>query len=199
MPRTWPTVTRWDYGFVRILLLVTTLALLVSAATRLWPSSPVHLAGTLRADGPAYTPADLSPGVSARYTPEIVWTVADPTVGQRLAAAAPSLWLLLCGLGIVWAVWKLLGATASGEPFTRDSVRYSRWLAGMFLTCAILYPFVQMTAHFALVTQFQHTPEVLMHFKGSDFLPVVAGLLLVVLTEVYARGLELRDDVDGLV
>lgn len=194
-----PAVTRSDYVFVRILLVVAVLTLIITSLSRLWPSGPVQFTGALREAGPEYAAPDLRPGVTATYAPEITWTLQDPTFAQRLLAGLPMLVLLVCGLGIAWALWQLLNAADRGEPFTHATVRSSRWLAALVLAAALLYPTSLIVTHFALVTQIRENPEVLMVFSGADFLPIVAGMLLVALTEVYARGLALRDDVEGLV
>lgn len=199
MPRSRFAVTRGDFHTARTLVIVATLALVIGTAARLWPTGPLIFRGQALGQGPAHAPAGLAPGVTARFTPEIEWSFHDPSTGQRLLAAIPALWLLACGLGIAWSVWQLLNAAGRGEPFTRTTLRCARWLAGLVLALAVVHPFLVMGTHFVLIVQVQAHPQVLFFFEGRDFLPVVVGLLLVVLTEVYARGLQLRDDVDGLV
>ncbi|WP_425309125.1 DUF2975 domain-containing protein [Ammonicoccus fulvus] len=191
--------SRGDFLFARLLVIVVALALTIGAVATLWPSGPLEFTASLQDPGPAYAAGATAPGASATYAPEVVWTLTDPSIGERLLAGLPALFLLVVGLVAAWLVWKLISAAQSGEPFTRTTVRYSRALAALVLIGAAIWPFLLMGVQFALVTRVQSEPSVLMWFTGFDFLPIVIGALLVILTEVYARGLDLRDDVEGLV
>jgi hypothetical protein len=176
----------------------------VGTLIRLWPTGPVHFRGAVTGPGPvhtdpAVTEAGLTAGAVARFSSELEWVLSDPTLGQRLIAAAPAVLVLAAGLGIAWSLWHLLTAAGRAEPFTRLTVRYARLLAGLVLALAVARPFVQMASQFFLIAQVSADPQVLFSVELSDFLPLLAGVLLVVLTEVYARGLALRDDTDGLV
>ena len=191
--------SRGDFLFARLLVVVVVLALTIGAVATLWPSGPLEFTASLQDPGPTSAAAGTAAGASATYAPEVVWTLAAPSVGERLLAGLPALFLLLVGLIAAWLVWQLIGAAKAGEPFTRTTVRYSRALAALVLIGAVVWPFLLMGVQFALVTRVQSEPSVLMWFSGFDFLPIVIGALLVILTEVYARGLDLRDDVEGLV
>lgn len=191
--------SRGDYLFARVLVIIAALALAAGTVAGLWPVGPLTFTAELREPGPAYAPAGTAPNASATYAPQAVWTLSDPTFGERLAAGLPAVFLLVVGLAVAWCLWKLLDGARSGEPFTRATVGAARALGALVLLSAVVWPFLLMGVQFFLVTRVQSDPAVLMWFSGFDFLPIVIGALLVILTEVYARGLGLRDDVDGLV
>lgn len=193
------SVTRSDYVAARVLLIVGTLALVAGSVARMWPDGPLHFQGGIASDGPAYADPAMPAGVSARFTPELTWVVVDATFGQRLVAALPALLALIAGLAIAWSLWQLLNAAGRGEPFTRATVRCSQILAVVVLAWATMAPFVDIATQFWLVAQVSTEPAALITLGPMNFVALLASALLVVLTQVYARGVSLREDADGLV
>ncbi|MDO5682286.1 MAG: DUF2975 domain-containing protein [Propionibacteriaceae bacterium] len=192
-------VSRGDFLAARIVVALATVALVIGSLIAMWPSGPLHLTSSIVEEGPAYNPPGLIADATARYASEVEWTLAQPTFGQRALAAVPSLVLLVGGLIIAVCLWRLIGAARSGEPFTRRTLRDAQVMAVVMVGLAAAWPFLGPLVHFMLITDIQSMPSVLFTLSGVDFLPIVVALLLVVLTEVYARGLALREDVDGLI
>lgn len=193
------TASRGDFIAARVVLLIAALFLVVGCFIQLWPTGPLHFTSSVAEDGPTYAAPDITAGASARFSSEIEWTVSDPTLGQRALAGLPAALLLIAGLIAVWCLWRLIDAVMAGEPFTRRSVRHARVLALSVAFAAACWPFLGPLVNFMLITQVQSLPSVLLTVRMQDFLPIVVAALLVVLTEVYARGLALREDVEGLV
>lgn len=193
------TVSRGDFRAARVLIGLTAAASLIGAVVSLWPSGPLIFSSAVEQAGPAYPASGLRPGVSVRYDDQVVWTLTDPTLSQRLLAALPGLVVVAGVLACAWCMWRLMDAVGAGEPFSRRSTRLVRALALVLIGVGILWPFAHMFAGFALVTQVQDVPSVLFTFNLLQFWPIVAGFFLLVLTEVFVRGNRLRDDVDGLV
>lgn len=193
------TVSRADFRATRVLVLIAALLGVLATLVALWPSGPLSFTSSVQNPGPAYPAPGIAPGANAHYDDTVVWTIADPTMGQRLLAALP--WLVVLAAVVVgaWCLWRLMDAVASGEPFSARSTRQVRLLALVLIAAGMLWPFARMISGFALVTQVQELPEVLFTFSLIEFWPVVAGFCLLVLTEVFARGARLREDVEGLV
>lgn len=192
-------VSRGDYVAARVVLVVFTAALVVGCLIALWPAEAVHFRGAVVEEGPAYTAPGIIPTATARFGSDLEWTLLDPSIGQRVLVALPVVLILVAGLGIAWCLWQLIGAIQGGEPFTRASLRHARTLAVIVLGAAVVWPVLTALVQFILVTQVQASPSVLFTMQAQDFLPLLVGGLLVVLTEVFAKGLVLREDVDGLV
>lgn len=192
-------VTRGDYVFARLLLIAGTLALTIGTLNHHWPTGPLHFRGAVTGEGPAHTEPAMAASASARFSSELEWVLHDPSLAQRLVAAAPGALIAAGGLGIAWSLWQLLNAADRGDPFTRATVRHARCLAVLVLMLATMGPLVRIASQFYLVAQVSADPAVLITFGLTEFLPLLTGALLVVLTEVYARGLALRDETDGLV
>lgn len=185
------SVTRADFGFTRIVVIASTLALVIGVANRLLPGRPVRISGVAPAAGPVYeTPG---PGVSARFARDLVWTLEDPTPGQRVLAALPLLLVLVCGLGLAWAVWQLLGIAGRNDPVTARAVRYARWLAFLVLALALAFPFLSAASTALLLDGIGASAEFSFAWRVEDFLPLAAGLCLVVLAEFLARDLDVRE------
>ncbi|MDO5500490.1 MAG: DUF2975 domain-containing protein [Propionibacteriaceae bacterium] len=191
--------TRGDFIAARVVLVIATLLLVVGSAAKLWPSGPLHFTSSVEEQGPVYAAPGLLPGASARFSSEIEWTLADPTLGQRALIGLPTALLLVAGLIAAWCLWRLIGAALTGEPFTRRTLWHARALALSVAFVAAFWPFLGPLVNFMLITQVQSLPSVVFTIRLQDFLPIVVAALLVVLTEVYARGLALREDVEGLV
>jgi hypothetical protein len=105
----------------------------------------------------------------------------------------------IVGLYAIWQVWMLARSVEESEPFTTKNARRLRLLAlialiglpirdavGTFLTRAVLA--AQVPPQNGLVTRFH-----------LSYGPLFAGLCLFVLSEVFARGVDLREDVEGTV
>jgi hypothetical protein len=117
-------------------------------------------------------------------------------------ASVPKVLLILF---VVWMlrqiVWTTLGDDASeGNPFVRPNVRRLRWIAGAI----VLMPFAQGWADIAQSNLVWMAMEEFLwlgtfYMPQASYMPFGVALLVFALAEVFAAGIRLREDVEGLV
>jgi hypothetical protein len=126
--------------------------------------------------------------------------LTDATLGERLTQALPQLLIAAMTIAVAWLLYQLLRDTQSKEPFTRRNV----WR----ITATALIIGIGMWP--VLITQFfadnmiqasgripdQGDPSWVFTFTP---LPLAAGIVIALIGEAFRRGVELRDDVEGLV
>jgi hypothetical protein len=108
-------------------------------------------------------------------------------------------------LFIVWMLRKIVLTTvgdkaSEGNPFIRPNVSRLRWIA----LAIVLMPFVRYVSEWA---RFDLSLSAMKDFlwMGNYSLPLfnpmplAVGLLIFALAEVFAAGIRLREDVEGLV
>ena len=126
--------------------------------------------------------------------------LTDATLGERLTQALPELLFAVMTIAVAWLLYQLLRDTQAGEPFTRRNV----WRIN---TTAVIVGLGWMPVQLAQgvadnMTQtsgripYQGDPSFVFTFTP---LPLVAGIVIALIGEVFRRGVELRDDVEGLV
>lgn len=124
----------------------------------------------------------------------------DATMGERFTQALPGLVFAGLAIAVGWLLFQLLRSTQSGEPFTMRNVRRIQTIALVVGVGGIVE---QYAAGFAdsMVVLTRGLPDTPSLFFGFSFSPgpVVAMLVIVLLAEVFRRGVALRDDVEGLV
>jgi hypothetical protein len=124
--------------------------------------------------------------------------VQDPTATQYGWAAVPMVLLLV--LAVV-ATRLLLGVARSlrtGDPFTTDNAGRLTTLAILVVVGGTFLPVFQSIGHDAVLD------PLLADAPGGGTLdlqvwPVLTGMLVFFLAEVFRRGARLREDVEGLV
>jgi hypothetical protein len=140
-------------------------------------------------------PANVEP--TSGYVPVTV-TIRDARPAQlflRLAIAA------LPGLLIVAALWQLRGLLRSarqGDPFTTANVRRLRQFGWLLLLGwpLVAYVTTDLKAALAATVPADVTSGL---FAPPIPLALVFGLAVLVLAEVFAHGLRLREDVEGTI
>jgi Protein of unknown function (DUF2975) len=144
----------------------------------------------------ASLPADVHP---AQDIPVTV-TIHDASPTQMFLRLAINLLPLLLVTGALWQLWGLLRSARQGDPFTMANVSRLRRFGWLLL---LGWPLV---AYFALVLE-----ELLAMTWSSPsdqtsnmFAPPIGGALIfglavLVLAEVFANGLRLREDVEGTI
>ena len=192
-------MSRGDHVALRILLVLTAVGAAIAVVAALWPSTTIQFIAQSADPGPRLPTTGTAANASANYSDQVVWTITDPTLAQRLLVALPT---ILGAAAVLGGVALLIGITASirrDRAFTRTTATRVRWLALLVLLVGLLQPFVTAAVSFALVAQVQDQPSVLFTFNLTDFAPVLVGMLLLALGEVFSRGIVLADDVEGLV
>jgi Protein of unknown function (DUF2975) len=193
--------SRGDFVATRVAL-VTAAALypLLVLVPRLvgWATGkPAYYLGHTDAPGPVLDETTAS-GVVGRYSDEVLWTIADPTVGQRLALLLPPLFATaMLAAGCVF-LWRLVAAAQRGEPFTPVAVRQLQAVGLLVVAYGLVRPFLDPLVELLLFAP-GGVPSVAFTLDFSLLLPIVAGTLVMVVAECFQIGTRMREDVDGLV
>jgi hypothetical protein len=193
--------SRGDYRATKVLLVVA--AALVSALSLLPGLSAWVTGRALEVVGqdPTGTPPPEvpgAPGVVGRRTGEVVWSVLEPSTGQRLVALVPAVLTAVVVVGAAVVLWRLVATTQQGRPFDLRAVRQLRVLAVLVFVQALVATFAGPVVLLAVLWSVQ-TPLVSVALDGSGIFPLVVAMLLLVLAESFRVGLRLREDVEGLV
>jgi len=124
----------------------------------------------------------------------------NATMGERFTQALPGLVFAGLAIAVGWLLFQLLRSTESGEPFTTRNVRRINTIALIFGAGGILAQYAEGFAD-SMVTITRRLPTTPNQFFGFSFSlePLVAMLVILLLAEVFRRGVKLRDDVEGLV
>jgi len=123
----------------------------------------------------------------------------DPTAGQYLLALVPG---LLGVAAVALGAVLLLGvarALRHGDPFTPSSARRLTAVAFLVLVAGLVSP---VCVELLRVVLIETTPAGLRGWTFSVDLsawPVLTGMLVLFVAEVFRRGAALRADVEGLV
>jgi hypothetical protein len=147
----------------------------------------------------------LGPGVEPSGDLPVTVTIERPTSLQILLAVAKDLAPLLIGLAAIWLVWGVARSTRVSDPFGAANVRRLRLLAFLILVGATVLPLLGSGLQDALFSTANATGSRLedgaVGTGGVAFstAPLVAGLLVLVLAEVFAHGVRLREDVEATV
>ena len=126
--------------------------------------------------------------------------LTDATLGERLTQALPELLIAAMTIAVAWLLYQLLRDTQSKEPFTRRNVW--RITTTALIVGIGMWPvqFAQGVADNMIQTSGripdQGDPSFVFTFTA---LPLAAGIVIALIGEAFRRGLELRDDVEGLV
>lgn len=194
--------SRVDYLILRVILVVTMVASgcvgLVAPLFAWATDRPINATFARNIDAAAgHFPA----GVGAQNPVEIAVAVNDPSAAERVVDALPNLLIAAIIIIVCWLVLRLLNDLRRGEPFSAANVRRVRIIAALVGIGAIVVSFCESVSNAQLlVNRLPANSDMDAVFIMSVPLPwLVAMLLLAVVAEVYRRGTELRDDVEGLV
>jgi len=192
--------SRSDYVATKVfLVLVAALYPLLVPLPRLldWVDGrPLVVRGLAGGVGPLRD--EPTPGIVTQYADWVVWTIEDPTVGQRAWALVPSvLTTLLVGLGAA-ILWRLVTTTQRGAPFDRRAVRQLRVLGVLVMVYGLVATFGQQAALLAVFWS-ESGPSLSFGLDFSALVPLVVGFVVLVVAECFRVGLRLREDVEGLV
>ena len=203
LPRPSVRFGRGDAVFVQVLLgalaVVYPATVLLPALLR-WPAGDPLVWVTAVSRPGAAVPELSRPGVDVAWEDSVVWTITDPTTGQRLAALLPALLtsvLLLTGCVLAW---RLVRSALAREPFGPSAVRRMRALAVLVLGYAIVLPPVRTLAGMAVLWSVDDTGSLAWLISPASLIvPLVVGLLVLMVAECFAVGQRLSADVVGLV
>jgi hypothetical protein len=139
-------------------------------------------------------PADVKPTNDIPVTV----TIRDARPGQLFLRLAIDLLPLLLIVAALWQLWGLLRSARQGDPFTTANVWRLRQFGWLLLLGWPLIAYLTMELKEWLAT----TPPA--DQTGGVFAPPIGlallfGLAVLVLAEVFAHGLRLREDVEGTI
>lgn len=124
--------------------------------------------------------------------------LANPTASQHVVHLLPHLLAVLIAVAVAGLLLGTVRDLGAGDPFTQDSVRRLRALALIVIVGGLLVQGVGEVARNELVSSVSGLED--LPITGVlSFWPLAAGLLIAFLSEVFARGVALREDVEGLV
>jgi hypothetical protein len=143
-------------------------------------------------------PANVEP--TRGYVPVTV-TIRDARPAQLLLRLAIDLLPGLLITAALWQLWGLLRSARQGDPFTTANVRRLRRFGWLLLLGWPLVIYLTTNLEAALA---QTVPDPAHVTSGLfDTTPIgpalVFGLAVLVLAEVFAHGLRLREDVEGTI
>jgi hypothetical protein len=144
-------------------------------------------------------PANVEP--TNGYVPVTV-TIRDARPAQLFLRLAIDLLPGLLILAALWQLWGLLRSARQGDPFTTANVRRLRKFGWLLLLGWPLVAYLTTDLKAALADT---APPVVTSGLGLSLLAppiplaLVFGLAVLVLAEVFAHGLRLREDVEGTI
>ena len=181
-------------GFVLVSAIVTIVSPIIDWAS----GKPLSMRLDGLNQGPAVT---AKPGVTVQHDTHLLAQFSDASAGLWLANLAPAILFVICMAVVVWLLWKLLDDVRDGRPFTRRNVTRMRLIAITIIGGSILLFTVQGLVNGHLLST--ALPDTVMLFannsSASDLLIPGVGFLLAGLAEAFGRGVELENDVEGLV
>ena len=123
--------------------------------------------------------------------------IPDPSAGQLAMALLMDLGPWLLGLPALLLLRALAGSIRDGEPFGGANVSRLRKLGFVLLA----YPLVQLVSSVLLggILDTASVPDSVGQAATLHLTGAVAGLGVLVLAEVFAEGVRLRQDVEGTV
>jgi hypothetical protein len=139
-------------------------------------------------------PADVKPTNDIPVTV----TIRDARPAQLFLRLAIDLLSVLLIVALLWQLWGLLRSARRGDPFTTANVWRLRQFGWLLL---LGWPLVAYVT-FALKEFLAMTPPA--DQTGGLFAPPIGlallfGLAVLILAEVFAHGLRLREDVEGTI
>lgn len=144
--------------------------------------------------------ANPAPGVTVTQGPQMELEFAAPTAMQWLASLIPAAFFVALLAAAVWLLWRLLDDVRAGQPFSLMNVRRLRGIAGVIVFGGFVHFTIEGLAAGYLLRQAGVVDIFLVNESTvQDFLVVGLGFLLAALAEAFRRGIELEDDVEGLV
>lgn len=125
-------------------------------------------------------------------------TLPDVSTGQHLLALLPQAVLVLLVTAGAVLLFQVVRALRRGDVFEPASVARLRALALLIIIGGTAAQWIHDLTRNELLADAPLPGEAPIVFELS-FLPMMVGLLVAFLSEVYARGAALRADVEGMV
>jgi len=140
---------------------------------------------------------ELPSGLEAAQPIPVIVNVQDPAASQLALSIILDLIPLVIGIAVLLILRAIVGSIKDGDPFGRANVGRLRKL-GIIL---VAFPVVAIVMSVLLGGILDSTPNggLLNNSFRLDLGPVAAGLGVLVLAEVFAHGVRMREDIEGTV
>jgi hypothetical protein len=131
--------------------------------------------------------------------------LVDPTLLQRVIATVPALVWTALALAILWLLRKVARSAAEGDPFRASNVARLRWLGALFLVgfplATIIDGYFSDLLFSADVWTGGPLPAggITTGYQVVSAPAIMAAVSVFALTEVFAYGARLREDVDATI
>ena len=198
--RDWLAFSRADYVATKVILGVAVVGSVMSGLVR-----PVVDAATGAPLPASYITKvtnniDLPRGATHDGVATLDLLLNDATIGERFTQALPGLVFAGLSIAVGWLLFQLLRSTQSGEPFTMRNVRRIQAIALVVGAGGIVGQYAVGFAD-SMVVITRDLPDTPSLFFGFSFSlgPIAAGIVIALIGEAFRRGVELRQDVEGLV
>jgi hypothetical protein len=139
----------------------------------------------------------LPDGVALAERTPVTLRIQDPTLGQHaMTLVGASLFFVLTFVVLVF-LRRILGSVRHGDPFIAANVRRLRVIGSLLLIGVPLFVVISQFIVRALV-ETSDVSGVGIHI-AVPWTPALAGLGVLILAQVFAHGVQLREDVEGTV
>ncbi len=125
-------------------------------------------------------------------------TFLDPTTSQRVVWVIWNVAEPLLALIGTWLVFAIVRSSRNGDPFVAANSRRLWALAFVIAVGGTSYSMLSGAAETLLIQRSAAADQMGMSFTVS-FLPIIIGIGVAVLASVWKVGVDLRDDVDGMI
>lgn len=149
-------------------------------------------------------PAKVAPNLARPLPPGVeveavrVTVPSEPSgLVEHLLVRLQLLPILLLALFVVVLLRRIVRSVLAGDPFVDENVRRLRIIGWLVAVSPILLVIAQF-ARSELVAR-SSVADLALESIHVAFLPILVGGLLLVLAEVFAAGVRLRQDTEGLV
>jgi len=190
-------ILRWgrsdQVGLEAVLWLVPVLGVgsLLAGVIDLWRDGPIRVQTELP-DGLV----EAGAGLQGPYEGTVV--LANPSTSQHVVHLLPHLVAVLLAVTVAALLLGAVRDLGAGDPFTPSSAQRLQALAAVVAVGGVLVQVVDDLARNQVVAQVPGLGNLPVTFELS-FWPLAAGLVIAFLGEVFARGVALLEDVEGLV
>ena len=203
------TLDRGDYFTLRIMLALFVLSPLVSPLRQAWrwaKRDPLiwYNGGSLGsgASVEAVPPLESVEGLIVRPDFQtLAWEFADPTWVQRFGAMLPGLLVALVTCWLCVIVWRFTRLVQHGRAFAsgvyRLFVRFG--IALVALTFAFLGGEMAANMLIYAATPATGTGFALLSLDGSEFIPLTAAMVVLVIAYVWRIGEQLSEDAEATI
>jgi hypothetical protein len=142
----------------------------------------------------------LPAGLTLGGWPDVQVEIHDPTTEQMLLRSFMDIGPLVLFLAVLWSLRGLARSVKEGDPFSRLNVRRLRAIGFTLVVGAPLIEIIQVALRERLFNQLPSTgAEIGVRGFSLPGIALLAGLGTFILAEVFAHGVNLREDVEGTV